>query len=650
MGTDDEVDETDLDPDSVLADLDADQRAAVTTDSRLVAVVAGAGSGKTRVLTRRVAHRIATADADPRHTLVLTFTREAAGELRRRLRRLGLTTPVEAGTFHSVMLAVLRQRWADTDRGPRSVLSDRRGYVREVAKGLGESRRGVVESAISEIDWAMARGIRPDRYAPAIRRASRRSPNDVDRITEIFDAYQTLKRRRGVIDFDDVLLLTLDEAERDREFADVLRWRFRHLLVDEAQDLNPVQHRIVDLLRHGRDDLFLVGDPSQAIFGFNGADPRLLIDVAEHFPGVEVLRLPVNHRCTPQVVHVGRHVLEAAAQPAEIRSSRPDGPLATTVSAADADAEAGSIASTIAAGSPDLVRSGQVAVLARTNPQLAVIEQALEGAGVKVRRRADRVGTPLERAVRTAASMRSAAELRTWSHDVLDDVAALDSLVGGELVAFEAERRVAAAALDYLRDHPLGSGPGLRQWIAATAPFDDGEPGGVEVLTFHAAKGREWHTVYVTGVETSLVPHRSATSLDERAEEGRLLYVACTRATDRLVLTRADRRGGYQRRVSPFLEDLDLTEQAPAPPPRELLRQMRERRTTPPSLERLRAWRSDVARRTGALPEHICSDRDLASIASERPRNADELAAVTSMGPITAARLADTVVEVLDAD
>ncbi len=132
-------------------------------------------------------------------------------------------------------------------------------------------------------------------------------------------AYETLKRRRGVIDFDDVLSHTIRELEHSTDFADALRWRFRHVLVDEAQDLNPLQHRLVDLLRAGRDDLFLVGDPSQAIYGFNGADPTLLVDVENRFPGIEIIRLPMNHRCTPQIVQAGLHVLAVSEQPADPR-------------------------------------------------------------------------------------------------------------------------------------------------------------------------------------------------------------------------------------------------------------------------------------------------------------------------------------------
>jgi DNA helicase-2/ATP-dependent DNA helicase PcrA len=629
-----------VDADALLADLDGDQRAAVTTPSALVAVIAGAGSGKTRVLTRRIAHRIAVGSADARHTLALTFTREAAGEMRRRLVRLGLREHVEAGTFHSVMLGVLRQRWADTDRRPLTVVSDRRRLVLD-AVDAGDRRS--VAGYLAEIDWATARGVGPASYAAAARRTQRRPGPGIDRCADVYEAFTTLKRRRGVIDFDDVLAHTIADLERDADFADGVRWRFRHLLVDEAQDLNPLQHRLVDLLRTGRDDLFLVGDPSQAIYGFNGADPSLLVDVETRFPGVEVIRLPVNHRSTPQVVAAGVHVLATSGQPSALRSDRADGRTVEVVDAADEGDEAQRVARLVVASDPHLVRTGEVAVLARTNAQLGAFVDELTALGVPVRRSATAAGSPLQEAVRRVAALGSASRLRGWAHDVLDTPPATTARSGppnGDDDT-DPERRVAAAVLDFLREQPLADGATFRAWVATTDPFRDRSTEGVDLLTFHAAKGREWHTVFVTGVETSLVPHKSATTVEGRAEEARLLYVALTRATDRLVVTRAGRRGGYQRAVSPFIADLDLRPAPPVPPPR------RRRAEVDPLIGALRTWRDDAARRAGILPVQLCSDRDLTAIVRSRPRTVDDLVAATSFGAITAEKLAPEILRVV---
>ncbi len=648
-----------VDADALVADLDADQLAAVTTESQLVAVIAGAGSGKTRVLTRRVAYRITTETADARHTLALTFTREAAGEMRKRLLRLGLREHVEAGTFHSVMLGVLKQRWTDAERRPLNVVNDRRRLIGDV---IDASDRRSLPAYLAEIDWASARGIDPRSYASAARREQRHPAPGIDRCAAVYADYQTLKKRRGVIDFDDVLAHTIRDLREDQDFADSVRWRFRHLLVDEAQDLNPLQHALVDLLRAGRDDLFLVGDPSQAIYGFNGADPTLLVDVETRFPGVEIVRLPVNHRSTPQVVAAGVHVLTATGQPSPLVSDRADGALVNQVVADDETDEARRIVQLVLRSDPNLVRTGEVAVLARTNAQLSAVADALDQAGLPVHRDATASGTPLQAAVRQVSALGSPSRLRGWAHDILDAPPTPQSLRHpsptqrrGERPPprrsgtddrtadrdGDPERLVAAAVLDFLREQPYGDGATFRSWVATTNPFDDASTEGVHLLTFHAAKGREWHTVVVAGVESSLMPHKSAGTVTAKAEEGRLLYVAFTRATDQLLITRATRRGGYARTVSPFIADLDLDAPPPAPPPR------RVRARVDPLIEALHAWRDDSARRADILPTQLCSDRDLASIARERPTTAERLAEVTSFGQITAERLAPQILDIV---
>ena len=547
-----------MDADALLADLDPDQHMAVAAAHGLVAVIAGAGSGKTRVLTRRIAYRIASGQADARHSVALTFTREAAGELRRRLRLLGVREHVEAGTFHSVMLAVQRQRWADLGAGPKTVLADRRRYIAEL---VGSGGRQAVESLVAEIEWAAARGVGPEHYAEAARRAGRRPAGGPVRVADRYAEFEQLKRRRGVIDFDDVLAHTVRDLERDPTFAASLRWRFRHLYVDEAQDLNPLQHRLVSLLHGERDDLFLVGDPAQAIYGFNGADPALLIEVEDRFPGIEVIRLPVNHRCTPQIVTVGTRVLAAAGMRSDYRARRGDGAHVDVLAADDENDEARRVAQWLARVDPRLVRSGSVAVLARTNQLLQGVHDAIAAVGLPIRRVGIPPSSPLRRVLDDVLHLPSAARLRAWAHDVLDGPR--DDAGAPEAVAAV---QVADVVLEFLRELPLGDGAALRSWIATSNPFPEGDEG-VDLLTFHGSKGREWHTVVVLAAETSLVPHKSATTSAARAEEARLLYVACTRATDRSLISHAARRGGYARQRTPFLDDVEFGPAAAAPPP-----------------------------------------------------------------------------------
>lgn len=624
-----------MDAERLLHDLDAEQRAAVTTPSTLVAVIASAGSGKTRVLTRRIAYRAALETADARHTLALTFTREAAGELRRRLRRSGLREPVEAGTFHSVALGVLRQRWSDTDRPAPAIINDPDRLLAEVAEGIP------VPALVAERGWLAARALEPSEYSAAARAEGRRVGVPPQRVEGALARYEELKRRRRVIDLDDLLTTFGNEMARDSEFADAVRWRFRHVLVDEAQDLNPAQYRMLRSIVGDRVDLFLVGDPAQAIYGFNGSDPTLLSEVERHLPGVEIVRLPANHRCTPQVVDAGMHVLRAAGQLAQSVSARDHGPPVELVVCDDEGDESARVAGLVKRCAHGLVRDGDVAVLARTHEQLAGMRRALDAAGVPMQRNALASGTPLAAAVRHAAQLRSAAQLRAWAHDVIDQPP-----TAGQALApsDEAEHRVATVVLDFLRETPLGDGAGFRAWVATSRPFaEPGDAVGVELLTFHAAKGREWHTVFVTGVETGLVPHKSAsTTVDGRAEEARLLHVAFTRASDRLVVTHAERRRGYSRQPSPFVEGLAESSAVaiapPAPIPEAVIAVAHAVDVTQLRVDSLHAWRDTLARATAMLPAQICSESDLTAIATSPPAAADELAALTGFGPVTAAR------------
>ena len=625
-------------PRDLLDDLDADQRRAVTTESRLVAVIAGAGSGKTRVLTRRIAYRIATETADPRHTLALTFTREAAGELRRRLRQLGLGQRIEAGTFHSIALGILRQRWTDQGRPIPTIVDDRPRLVAAALKHPNEQ----IDDIISELSWASSRGITSETYS-TVARSRRQQPSKAARISDALAAYEKEKSSRGVLDLDDLLVRCAGELERDRAFADAIQWRFRHIHVDEAQDLTPIQQRLLTALRPATtDDLFIVGDPAQSIYGFNGSDPDLLVGVSDRFPGVEVIRLPVNHRCTPQIVAAGVHVLDHAELASDLRSSRPDGPLPTLTSFADENDEALGIARAIARSGDHTIRNGDVAVLARTNQHCARIENALSQTGIEVRARGFKGDSSGRRALDHARRLTSPAALRSWAHDILDgdegpSTQHHENASSGTVSA----QQVAAAALEHLRDQPDGNGTTFASWMSTTDPFGFQQRGGVEVLTFHAAKGREWEHVWIAAVETGSVPHRSATTREESLEEARLLYVALTRATTECHMSWAERRGGYRRSVSPFVEDLDLAGPSVSGPSAELSQSMHVAATSTSrdALDRLITWREVTARRSGVLPEELCSNRMLRHIAEHRPANAQQLDELTSWGRLTSSRL-----------
>jgi DNA helicase-2/ATP-dependent DNA helicase PcrA len=590
----------------LLRGLDAQQHEAVLTDAAPLAIVASAGSGKTMVLTRRIARRIADGSADAQHVLALTFTRDAAGELRRRLRRLDVHESIECGTFHAVALRLLRDRALATNSAAPAVAPDRLRLIREV---LTETRlRRDPVAVMSDLDWARARLVEPDRFGEASRRARRRGALDGPAFVAVSSAYAALKRRRGVVDFDDLLAHVLHHMRTDATFADIVRWRFRHLFVDEAQDLNPLQFAVLEAIRDGRPDICLVGDHRQAIYGWNGSDPTALLEVERRFPGVTVVSLTGNYRCSPQIVSTGAAALAAAGIDDSTTSRRTDGRLPTFVAAADPADEA----TTVAARVRDLVQrhgARAVAVLARTNEQLHTLHRSLDQAGVAVVRSVG--ASPLERTVAEVTRLRSHDELATW----VEAVWTADQ-------SDPIRRRVAEEVDRFITSGDPG---GLRAWLDARQPFDDLEPdddGAVSLLTFHAAKGREWGAVVVSGVEHGLVPHASAVTPVQREEEARLLYVAVTRAADELVVTWAERRdiGGGP---SPWIESLRAA--VPHPQTAPMPASIRPRRAHDP-LGDLRAWRADVARAAGVSEEAVCSDRVLRSLIDDPPGEASDIA------------------------
>jgi DNA helicase-2/ATP-dependent DNA helicase PcrA len=615
---------------AVLRGLDPHQLEAVTTDAAPLAIVAAAGSGKTMVLTRRIARRVLDGSADGRHVLALTFTRDAAGELRRRLRRLDIREHVETGTFHAVALRVLRDRAASTGTAPPAVAADRGRLIREV---LTETRvRCEPGAALADIDWARARLVSPDDFVDQNRRVRRRPALSADAYATVLDRYTALKRRRGVVDFDDLLDGLLSEMRRDRTFADVVRWRFRHLFVDEAQDLNPLQHELLEAIRDGRPDICLVGDHRQAIYGWNGADPTTLLEVERVYPGVTVVALTGNYRCSPQIVRAGAAALSAARIVDDTESRRTDSASIRVVEATDEHDEA----RRVAALARDLSqRHGlrQVAVLARTNDQLEGLARALAATGLPVARA---VGASLlERTILEASRCTNRQQLAAWAEAVWtsDEVAPIRSRVAEEVDRFL-----------------MSSEPGgFRAWVELRQPFDDLEPdddGAVSLLTFHAAKGREWEAVIVTGVEEGLVPHSSATTAAQRAEEARLLYVALTRASDTLVVTWAARRRDVAGAPSAWLESVAATidVERPLPPPAVL----RRTGAPPDPLAPLRDWRATVARAAGVEPRAVCTDQVLRGLLASPPRDTAEVARRLGLGLSASERLAPKLLDLLD--
>jgi DNA helicase-2/ATP-dependent DNA helicase PcrA len=522
------------------------QREAVLSEAAPLSVLAGAGSGKTTVLTRRVARRLFDGSAEAEHTLVVTFTRKASHELRSRLGRLQVPGPVWAGTFHAAAFAQLRRHWADTGVRPPGVIDDPRRLVRQVLPTESQTAE-TVGAVVAEIQWAQARLVVPETYAGAARAEGRRTAVPVELVAEGYGRYEEAKRKHGVIDLNDLLTRCADILHGDTAVAAAARWKIRHLFVDEFQDVNPAQWRLLSAWLQGRTDLFAVGDPRQAVYGWNGADPSLLSRLPELLPGTTVLRLDANHRSSPQVIAAARAVLDdGGGEPVD--GGRPDGPVPMVGGYDDDTTEAVAVSRWLRA----MHRPGRpwshLAVLARTNARLEPVADALRRAGIPYR---------LGPAVRTGSELRAGiTALRALPRDRRLRSGLADLSEGGLPAALR------ALADEHALEDPNPTVGGFLAWLAATvgeaaaAEFDP-EADSVELSTFHRAKGLEWPAVALIGLEEGLVPISYAVTPAARAEERRLLYVAITRAEEHLWCSWAGQResGGrsWSCRPSPML-------------------------------------------------------------------------------------------------
>ena len=482
------------------------QREAIEADDPLLCVVAGAGAGKTRVLTLRVARRVRAGTIEGDRTLVTTFSRKAAEELRTRLWSLGVSG-VRAGTFHRTALGLLREQREQRNRPVPQLLPDRRRLLAEIT--TGDPRR--TRALDGEIGWSKARLIAPSDYEAEARRHRRRSGIGADQVADVYSRYEAERTRRRLLDFDDLIVSCADALAGDSAFANQVRWRTRHLFVDEMQDVNPAQFRLLTALLADDPDLFVVGDPNQSVYGFNGADPTLLDRLPDLLRGTRVIRLDENHRCTPQIVAVATAVLRDAGGDSGVdvvppRTSRVDGPVPKVVAhATDGDEAAWAAAQAKMSRAPGRLWSS-IAVLTRTNAQLAVVQAAMDAARVP--------------SMIAGADLGPASDLRESASPRVDRD-------GDELVA----------------------------------PVEPADRDRVVLTTFHRAKGLQWPTVLVLGLDAGLLPIASAQTPAAVEEERRLLYVALTRAEEELWCSWFERTedGPAPRGPSPWLEPIAQT-------------------------------------------------------------------------------------------
>ncbi|GHJ95245.1 DNA helicase [Streptomyces sp. NE5-10] len=568
--------------DAVLDGLDPEQREVAVALHGPVCVLAGAGTGKTRAITHRIAYGVRAGVLPPASVLAVTFTNRAAGEMRGRLRQLG-AGGVQARTFHSAALRQLQFFWPKAIGGPLPRLVERKAQL--VAEAAARCRlrldRNELRDVTAEIEWAKVTQTVPADYPAAVARSRREAPRDPAETGQLYAMYEQLKGERSVIDFEDVLLLTVGILQDREDIAEQIRRQYQHFVVDEYQDVSPLQQRLLELWLGERDSLCVVGDASQTIYSFTGATPDHLLDFRTRHPRATVVKLVRDYRSTPQVVHLANGLLNQASGRAadhrlELISQRGTGPEPVYAEYGDEPAEAEGTArrvrDLIAAGVP----AGDIAVLYRINAQSEVYEQALADAGVPYQLRGAERFFERREVRETLAALRGAA--RFGANDSLLDGA--DDL--------PAQVRAVLSGQGWSSVPPAGSGAVRDRWesLAALArladDFSAARPGvtladlvaeldermaaqhaptvqGVTLASLHAAKGLEWDAVFLVGLTDGMLPITYAKTDEQIEEERRLLYVGVTRARVHLTLSWALSRspGGRASRVpSRFLKGL----------------------------------------------------------------------------------------------
>jgi DNA helicase II / ATP-dependent DNA helicase PcrA len=559
----------DGDAEAVLDGLDPQQRAVATALRGPVCVLAGAGTGKTRALTHRIAYGVQTGTYDPGSVLAVAFTTRAAAEMRVRLSRLGVRG-VATRTFHSAALAQVRHFW------PRlygtsfpSVLDDPAPLLRDLVAEAGV--RCDERDLAVEISWAKVSNVDPEQYPDLAAAHGRRLPGATpDQVAALYAGYMRALARAERVDLEDVLLAAVGVLRSQPSAAAVVRRRFRWFVVDEFQDVSGAQLALLEAWLGDRDELCVVGDPAQAIYGFAGARPEYLAGFADRFPGAQVLELTHNYRSTPQILRTAA-ALGAAGGPALDATRTPDGPV-VLVEAADDQREVAQTAEQVRALLDAGAAQSDVAVLVRTRSQVAAVSRALRGRGIGVSARGG--ARFFERPeVRQAMALLAAARRHEGDTAGGSAAAAAEAVLldAGWLPARpEAPREAArweswAALVAAARDLDAGADSAgeppptlsdlvdnLREMARAG---EEPRGVGVTVATLHATKGQEWSQVFVLGVHEGGIPNNAATSRvalpQAVAEERRLLYVGMTRARDRLTVSWSARRSPDQARRRP---------------------------------------------------------------------------------------------------
>ncbi|GAB3872413.1 ATP-dependent DNA helicase UvrD2 [Kibdelosporangium lantanae] len=665
----------------LLDGLDPDQRAAVEAPRGPVCVLAGAGTGKTRTITHRIAYLVHRGHVAAGQVLAVTFTNRAAGEMRTRLQALGIPG-AQARTFHSAALRQLRYFWPRVvGDAPWELVEGKLRLIGQAAHRVGAPTEvEILRDLAAEIEWSKSSLIAPDDYPAAVQRRRREPPVPPAQVVEVYQSYEKLKNKARLLDFEDLLLHTSAVLEDHRQVADEFRDRYRCFVVDEYQDVTPLQQRVLDGWLGNRDDLTVVGDANQTIYSFAGASPRPLLEFTRRFPEAAVVRLERDYRSTPQVVDLANQVIAAARdRPAGSRlkliGQRPNGPTPRFAEFDDEPTEAAAVARRI----QDLVDAGtplsEIAVLYRVNAQSETYEQALTEVGIPyLVRGGERFFERQE--VRQAMVVLRAASNDAVSGDLPEIVRKTLERVGltpepppggsarerweSLLALVELSEELASTVED--ADLPRFVTELEMRAQAQQPPTVEG----VTLASLHSAKGLEWDAVFLIGLVDGTLPIQFADG-DEAAieEERRLFYVGVTRAREHLWISWALSRspgGRRHRRRCRFLYGLipedhptaRVTARNAPPSPKPAAAKLRcricggqlngtvsvklGRCADCPSdvdetlLEKLREWRTTRAKELKVPPYVVFTDATLMAIAEQRPMNAAGLVAISGIG------------------
>ena len=545
--------------DSILAALDADQRAVAIATRGPVCVIAGAGTGKTRAITHRIAYAAAIGTMDPQKVLALTFTAKAAGEMRARLRTLGVPT-VAARTIHSAALKQLLYFWPSVFGGRTpDLMTTKTGFLTEainragLSSSLRATNRELMRDIASEIEWAKVSQVTPVDYIDQVGRRSQKPRVLPEQMVQIYTAYESIKKQELAIDFEDVLLLCAAMLEEEREVRERVQDQYRYFTIDEYQDISPIQQRLINAWLGTRRDICVVGDPAQTIYSFAGATPIFLNSFTQRFPEAEVIRLTTGYRSTPEITFAANSLLRAGTMGQELVAFNSHGSKPMVTGYADEAAEIKGVMGEITQLMSTGTAPQEIAILARTNAQLKGAEKAMLAANIPYQvRNTERFFERREirdflKQVRQASVIPAEGsgwidELRSLAQpyltgEAIDGIAALLHLAR----ELEADENFSPKTLrGYLREVE----DRVQQNNPPTMPV-------VTLATLHAAKGLEWERVFLIGASDGQLPLANSAGDVVLDEERRLFYVGITRA-------KADLHISYRGKASQFLRESGL--------------------------------------------------------------------------------------------